>query len=264
MTSLARWWCYGDLTSTPPFHFTYKKQNFMNTIPKVMTQARTAETSDLSAKLVYAGKQAELNEDDPIQVILKDLEGVNSKAIIALKKDKAQSDLDEYDARRDSAYRSLLYLCKGFTHHPDEAVQASALAVEEVMDKYGFDLVSAGYSAESALIDSLMADLKKPELAPKMELLPGFIGLTDQLKQAQEGFKQAEYTYLQAREKEHDVPVASHLKKDLMSIINTQLVVYLRGMMVAQPDQYKSLASQVAMLIGETNSIIKQRRSNGN
>ena len=236
----------------------------MNTIPKVIPQARTAETSDLSAKLVYAGKQAELNQDDPIKAIFKNLEEVNSKAIIALKKDKAQSDLDEYDARRDSAYRSLLYLCKGFTHHPEEAVKTSAIALEEVMDKYGFDLVSASYSAESALIDSLMADLENPELAAKMELLPGFTGLTDQLKQAQEGFKQAEYTYLQAREKEHSVPVASHLKKDLMSIINTQLVVYLRAMMVVHPDQYESLASQVAMLISQTNSIIKKRRSNGN
>lgn len=233
----------------------------MNKISKVTPQARAAETSDLSTNLVNAVKQADLNEDDPIQDILVDLESVNNKASLALKKDKAESDLDEFDTSRDATYRSLLYLCKGFTHHPDPEVQNAALTLEGVMNKYGFDLPEADYSKQSALIKSALADLDEAERIQKADLLPGFTALKEQLREEQLAYKAAEFRYNKAKSKDQSGPTASELKKDLILIINGKLVAYLTGMLAVYPDKYKSLASQVAMLINELNSDIKQRRN---
>ncbi len=233
----------------------------MQTIPKVTPQARAAETSDLGAKLVYAGKQADVNEGDPFRSMLAELEGINNKAVIALKKDKAESDLDDFDSSRDATYRSLLYLCKGFTHHPDQVVQTAALALEEVMDKYGFDLPETSYSSESALMESLLTDLDQAELTQKAELLPGFTALKEKLREEQSGFKAAEYSYLQARKQDQSGPTVSELKKDILALINGKLVVYLNGMLAANSAQHIDLASQLRMLITELNSIVKQRKS---
>jgi len=47
-------------------------------------------------------------------------------------------------------------------------------------------------------------------------------------------------------------------------LVNTKLVVYLRAMVLANPKQYKDLATKMVLLIDKNNSIVKSRRSNLN
>lgn len=76
-------------------------------------------------------------------------------------------ELVEIDEDRDDLYKGLAAHCRNLLRHNDEAVLADAKALTHVLGVYGDadTLTEQGYAAESTDIDSVLADLARPELA---------------------------------------------------------------------------------------------------
>ncbi|MCU4155385.1 hypothetical protein J1N10_05320 [Carboxylicivirga sp. A043] len=233
----------------------------MRKISKVFNDIRVAEMADLTTNLLNEIEKAPA--DDAHMLKLKEqIQPLNNQLLAAINKDKAASDLDSFDAARDGVYRSLLYLAKGYLHHPDAQIREAAIEVDTVIDKYGFDLVNEAYGAQSALTESFLEDMAKPEVATKVELLPGLKDLTSQLDGEQTKFKTAEEAWNNARSAGQLTENASSVKRELLKVVNERLVVYLRAMIQVAPELYTNLCSKSALLIDSANSIIRRRRHN--
>lgn len=234
----------------------------MDKINRILREIRIADMAGVAATVNSELSKSSV-DDAHLGAIQVDIESLSAQLVKSIKKDQAESDLDKYDASRDGVYRSLLHLCKGYLHHPDARVSAAAVTVEAVADKYGFELVSLGYTAESALLDSFLADMALPEIASSVELLPGVSELKQQLLTEQAKFQTAEAVWLEARSEQSLIKNATSVKLELLTVINDKLVVYLRAMSMVNPDPYRSLISKVSLIIDQINATIKRRRSNG-
>ncbi|MBR8535953.1 hypothetical protein KDU71_10325 [Carboxylicivirga sediminis] len=232
----------------------------MRRITKIVSDIRIAEIANLGDNLLK--ELAELTpEDAHLKAIQTEVEQNNSRLVIAINRDMAESELEELDARRDSTYRSLAYLNKGYLHHPDAPVSEAAAQVERILEKYGFDMINANYGAESAYLESLFNDMGSIEIAPALELLPGEIALLTRLKDEQSRFKVAEQRFYNAQSQDKQADSATQVKRELLKLINNKLVVYLRAMMQVNPQPYDDLCAKVALLIDKANSLVKRRRS---
>lgn len=233
----------------------------MDEINKIIREIRIADMAGVADTINSELRQSSL-DDAHISAIQAEMEPLYTNLVTAINKDQAESDLDKYDTSRDEVYRSLLHLCKGYLYHPDAQVSKAAAKVDAVTDKYGFELTNQGYSAESALLDSLMADMALPEIAPSVEVLPGVKELKAQLLTEQDKFKAAEAVWLKARSEQKLSESATSVKHELLTVINDKLVIYLRAMSMINPEPYRALSSKLSLLIDQVNTVIKRRRSN--
>lgn len=232
----------------------------MSEISKISSEIRIADMADLAGTMIRELDQSAI-DDAHLAALQSAIEPLSTKLVKAINKDKAESDLERFDAARDEVYRSLLYLCKGYLHHPDKTVSAAARGVDAIIDKYGFKLVEAAYSAQSALLDSFMADMSRPSIAAHVDLLPGVKALLEQLAGQQDGFKAAEALWVQARSAQNADESATSIKKELLKLLNNKLVVYLRAMYQVNPEPYNELIAKIALLIDQANALIKRRHS---
>jgi len=232
-------------------------------IEKVQFNTRNAEAGALCSKMSEAIDQSGLS--DPFLMDLnKQIKTANQNLVSGINKDKAESDLEEQDERRDATYRSILYLTKGYVHHPDKQVSQAANAVEEVIDKYGFELTNATYAAQSTLLDSFVEDMNRPEVLSSVEKLKGFKSLSEQLSTDISNFKLAERELLNARKQEQKSSNATAAKKEVLQLVNTKLVVYLRAMVQVNAPVYQDLVAELMLLISTSNRLVKSRRTREN
>lgn len=232
----------------------------MMKINKIRSDIRIAETADLSRNVT--NELDKVSEEVHLSALKDLIVPLKNSLVLAINRDVAESELDNYDASRDAVYRSLLYLAKGYLYHPNAQISEGARQVDAVVDRYGFELVNATYSAESALLESLLLDLKKPELVASLELLPGVTDLINKLDAEQAQFKVAEGKWLDARSDDKSEVSATSIKRELLKVLNEKLVVYLRAMMQVDPESYKELSAKIVLLIDTANGIVQRRRSN--
>lgn len=231
----------------------------MKKLARIINTIRVAELADLGIDIKSTLDTTGI-EDENLKTISKQIEVQQVTLITAINQDKAKSDLNTFDDNRDSIYSSILRLTEGYTHHPDAQISQTATQVLEIMNKYGYELTKANYSAQSALTESFLKDVLQPETVIKTELLPGVKNLIQKLKNEQKQFKQAENTWEQNQKENQNAISASAVKKELIRIINSTLINYLIGMGGVQPEVYNDLIESMALKIDRINGVIKQRK----
>ena len=66
--------------------------------------------------------------------------------------------------------------------------------------------------------------------------------------------------YAEVKSQENEYVSATEMKKELLELFNTKLVVYLRAMQQAMPEQYGVFANSVAQLIEDNNAAVRRRK----
>jgi hypothetical protein len=227
---------------------------------KLISNCRTTETDAVAARIGGAYEKSGPESDTRLNEMITDLREKRVLLMEAIKRAKAESDLEEKDEVRDNGLRSLVYLVQGFTHHPDPAVKAAAVKVDDVLDRYGLSVTKESYSTESALINSLLADLSKPNMQEPVAALSGCAELIAALQTAQEAFEQTRIAYEEEKAQKGTETNATTLKKEVIDVINNQLVVYLDAMMLVDEATYGAFVRTVAEIIDATNEMVKRRR----
>ena len=115
-------------------------------------------------RMIGAYKNTSLSSDAHLSAMFTGLETESALLTGAIKRSKAESELDAKDSDRDQQVRSLFYLVKGMLYHPQPDVKSAAETVEKVLDNYGLDITGESYSTESSLITSLLGDLSKQKI----------------------------------------------------------------------------------------------------
>lgn len=229
-------------------------------ISKLIAKSRTTEVSATTSRLVGAFQKTSLNSDAHLAGIFTSLENESALFSSAIKRMKAESDLEEADEKRDQSDRGLYYLVLGFTHHPDATIKAAAEKIYAVLENYGLSMLSDSYATESSLINSMLGDLAKPALQDSIAALSGCAELIATVKADQENFEAARITWEEEKAEEGTQDNATAIKKRVIALVNDQLVVYLRAMEQVDVETYGAFARTVAEIIADNNETVKKRR----
>lgn len=228
-------------------------------IDKLISTSRVTEVNDVATRASGAFGKSGIT-DPYLSTIFTSLDAVNLKLSLAIKRSKAESDLEEKDEVRDNDVRAVYYLINGFLYHPTKQMKEAAQQLMEVFSKYGLVITGESYATESSLVGSMLLDYAKPEYADAIAALSGCADLIAQLQAAQTDFEQARIAYETEKAKEGMVENATLVKKEVLTILNDKIVVYLRGMEQAIPETFGVFVGTVAEIIAENNEQVKKRQ----
>lgn len=229
-------------------------------IEKINYQSRVTEVAATSTRLVEAYKSSGLTTDAYLPNMFNTLEDLTNNLTAAIRRTKAESELEAKDEARDQPVRGLFFLIKANTAHPDAEIRAAALKLEKVIDKYGLKIINENFATESALVNSLLGDFAAPELQAAIVLLPGCTEILAALQTAQTAFDTARVAYEAERAREGTQANASELKKEVLALINNKVVQYLRAMEAVNDAIYGEFARTLATIIADNNIVVKKRR----
>lgn len=120
-------------------------------------------------------------------------------------------------------------------------------------------ITGESYASESTLISSLLHDFGKEEYAAPIAALSGCGDLLEALAIAQEDFEVTRVTWEREKAKEGVIENASELKKEVVAVINENLVVYLNALQQVNPKMYAEFANTISVIIAENNETVKRR-----
>lgn len=232
---------------------------------KINAIVRVTEADNLSNAIVRLFKgEMDANTDVGSDAYLKDtfaeIEALSASLTTAIKADKASSNLDEMDARRDEIIRQLNAALTGYANLPIPAFQTASTPLLCIMAKYK-GITTESYARESSLIKSLLEDLSADDAKSASSALQGIGELVSALTVAQNEFDQANDAFNTATALKTES--ASSLKKPLLTIINDRIVPYLNAMKLAKPAIYGDFVSKVENEINRANQAVAKRRNKG-
>ena len=106
----------------------------------------------------------------------------------------------------------------------------------------------------------MLVDLAKQKLQDAIAALSGLAEIIAELQAAQDDFEETRIAYEEEKAKEGTLENATTIKKDVVTIINDKLVVYLRAMIQVDEATYGDFTRTVAEIIDDNNEVVKKRR----
>ncbi|MDE5615093.1 MAG: hypothetical protein K2I74_10685, partial [Treponemataceae bacterium] len=179
-----------------------------------------------------------------------------AKITTAIKADKVSRSLEDADAKRDEAIRSLGTLLAGYAAIPVAAKKAAAEKLLATYDKYGKSIAGETYARESSLIESMLEDFAAESLADAIKSLDGVADLISSLRTAQDEFNAANDTATAALTAKGDSAYA--VKKPLLAAINEKLVPYLTAM-AAVNAEYADFTAKADVEIAKANASVAKK-----
>ncbi len=228
-------------------------------IAKVMSQTRTTDVDSILKQAEIRYKKEDFSTDLYLTGVFDTLFPLSTKMTDAVNRIKAESNLEDKDGNRDSSIRDLFALIDGYCAFPDTAMKAAAIAIRNVLENYGLEMIHKGYDTESSLVDSLLNDLATPNMVAKLELLAGTTTLIAEITTAQEAFISADVAFEDEKTKAGKKVSATGIKKEILNVINGKLVPYISVMTDVDKTKYSDFATTLHHIINDSNEIVKKR-----
>lgn len=228
-------------------------------IPKINSKSRASDVSATSTSMLNDFSGRDFSTDPFMTVQIGKLIGNNDLLTEALKEKAAHSILGPIDEKRDNLLRAMFHEINAKELWPIATVSESAACVALELDKYGFETIDMAHATESANINALLKDLKKPEVVDAISNLPGFSDLITQLEAVQQEFESAFLQFVDVKIAQGKILSASKLAKVMRLQINKELVLYLDAMALSKPKQYKQCADVIEVIIESNNSKVRNR-----
>ena len=226
---------------------------------KVKSTIRITEVDGLSDSIIRIfGADTKAQEDAFLKSQIAELTTLSDAITAAILQDKAVSNLDDADSRRDEAIKNLGALLSGYAVFPLEEKKAAALGLKAVYDKYAKSgILSASYVSESSMIESLLKDLSSAEAMASIEKLDGIAEMVAAIRSAQDDFTAANDAFVKAEGSKG--ASASSYKKPILSVINDKIVPYLNTMAIVGNAAVADFAKGVETEITRVNETVAKR-----
>jgi len=222
-------------------------------------QSRITEVNSLSVKLGLTYTKQSLESDTYLAGLFSYLHDKSDLLGVAINRSKAESNLDDKDVLRDEKVQALYYLLLGAVYNPNAEISASAKKLYSIFEKYGLKMIKEGYLIESSLIESMLEDYADLSLQADIAAVLGCADLIASLQTAQNDFRTADTIWDEEKTKEDLTQSASDIKKEVLTIINGKIVVYLKAMSQVNSEVYAEFAKAVSDIINEVNQAVKRR-----
>jgi len=229
-------------------------------IPKLLTTSRNSEVNAVAGRISSAYHTSSLEGDAILNPIFAEIDPLNQELTAAVKRMKAESELEAKDELRDQAHHALYHFVFGSTFSLTATIKSAAEQLFTVLEHYGMGITNDNYDMETSELDSLLLDLASPKLAPSIAALEGCSALIASLQIAQDDFKAARLTYQEERAQEGQQLNATKLKRDLASLLNDKLIAVLNGLLISAAATYSDFAATVSEIIETNNETVKKRK----
>ncbi|HKJ78268.1 MAG TPA: DUF6261 family protein, partial [Prolixibacteraceae bacterium] len=220
-------------------------------IAKLLSKSRTTEVDGTAGRIISAYQNTSLNTDPNLEKIFSPLQNYSQQLTEAINRLKGKSTQQTNDEARDEKITGLYYLLVSFSHHPDDSIRSAALNLLGIFDNYGLEMKEESYTTESALVNSLLNDYSKPKQQADIALVPQCAEYIAALQTAQTNFEDNRVAYEEARAEEGTLENATAIKKEVVGLVNKQLVPYLNVMAQLDDATYGNFARTVEEIISE-------------
>ena len=203
--------------------------------------------------LIYEKAMSEtelFTADGNLATIFTALNAKKANMTEAIEHSKAESDLEERDGERDFIIQGIASAIQSSAFSFDPDVKSANYTLSPIFGKYGLAMIGKAYDIESSLIKAFLQDVSTEQATNAIAVIPYLSDLIERLKNAQEAFDEAQTVWSKA--KSTDCESATAIKKQLLDIINDQLVNYLTVMATINPS-YEALAKHIDEVIDTTN-----------
>ena len=226
---------------------------------KLNAKARITEVDGFSDSIIRIfGADTKAQGDAFLKSQIAQLTTLSDAITAAILQDKAVSNLDEADSKRDEAIKNLGALLSGYAVFPLEEKKAAALSLKAVYDKYAKSgILSASYISESSMIESLLKDLSSAEAMASIEKLDGIGDMVAAIRAAQDDFTAANDAFVKAEGSKG--ASASSYKKPILAVINDKIVPYLNTMAIVGNTAVADFARGVETEISRVNESVAKR-----
>ena len=228
-------------------------------IPDIIARSKAGDVSTTAKSILNDLATRDFSADPYMQLQIEKLSSNNALMTEALNEKAAQSALAAVDEKRDDILRVIFHEIDAKKLWPDAHISQAASVVAEVLDKFGSETISMAYANESANINALLQDLKKPEVEEAIASLSDFGYLVKQLEAAQREFETAFLQYVATEIDKEKLLSATKLGFIIRTQINNEIVMYLKGIVLSKPEVYKKFAEVVAKVIETNNSKVRNR-----
>jgi hypothetical protein len=228
-------------------------------IENLITKSRNSEVNTAVDAMIGAFKKTTLSTNASLLGIITQLETKNSELSAAIKRIKAQSELEVLDEVCDQKLRDLWHLVMGALHHPDVTINTAAAKINTLLKNYGLSIVNESYATESAHIKSLLTDLAAEDLQDALTTVSGCTELIGALTAAQSDFEAARIQFEEDKAHQGTFDNATLLKKSVVELVNKQFIVLVNGLAVGDNETYGSYASTVEQIINDNNVTVRKR-----
>ncbi|MFV0378823.1 MAG: DUF6261 family protein [Mangrovibacterium sp.] len=193
--------------------------------------------------------------------VIAEIDTKNSELTIAVKRMKAESDLEEKDEIRDTAHHALYHFVYGLSFSKNVPVKNSASKLFVVLEHYGLSIIEENYDTETSELDSLLIDLAAPNLKSAIAALDTCDELIADLQLAQDDFKTSRLSFQKEQAGQKQKSNATVLKREVLALVNSKLLRVLNGLLISNPAVYTDFGATVAKIINTNNETIKQRKN---
>lgn len=227
---------------------------------KLNTRLRVSELSDASLRLarLYQRTSA-LASDTFLASQFAEIERLGNEIMEAANRDAVLSSLEEADATRDTAVKTLWKVLESYTYSPLQDLRTHAQRLYAVFSKFGMKITRETYSIESALIEALLLDLSATDLETSVSELLGVPEAIALLRDQQNNFAKVRAKYDEALAENRIQRSASDIKKPLLEQINKNVITYLNGMQIVDATTYSDFIAEASQIIESVNMVVKAR-----
>lgn len=229
-------------------------------ILSLAVSSRVSEVSAISGR-ISDGYHKDLEGDVVLDPIFNEIDPVNQSTIAAIKRIKAESKLQQLDELRDTAHHALFHFVLGLSLCDMETIRNAASLLMTILHKYGLSVTRENYDEKSSDLDSMLLELKKPNILAAIALIDNCALLIASLQSKQDTFKAERLAFQHERANESQQMNATSLKSTLLKLINKKLIPVLNGLQVSNAAKYGDFAATVAKIISTNNETVKQRRT---
>ncbi len=223
-------------------------------IPKLKGHAKVTVIDSAGKKILTSLTKTDWSGDSHLPKIITELEITSEEMNRAISQTSAESTLDDKDVNRDNCTRGAWYMLNGLMYDNSPATRESAGVVMGEFSKYGISMVGESYDVQSSMSNSLLKDFAEPTIAEAIAKLPTFSPLADAMRVSQDEFEIADQEWNSA--KSGTGKSATEVKKELLAVINTKLIPYLRVVSVLDSETFGTLSDEVAEFITTTNRAV--------
>lgn len=233
-------------------------------IQKVLSICTPSEINNCITDILHILKQEDFISHPYFKTSIQEIDQENtilSQSIGTVRSSKYAEILKKADKYRDRMLSGLTQVSRASMLRGDKNIAQKATEVYRVIKAHGLDLRHKSYQSESAGIDSLVSELNSESMQAMMNALPESKAFLVELAQANQTFK----TYFD----ENMAHKASIVKLNSPSIqvrivrnlFNLKLVQFINLMSEIEPENFKTLAKQIAPYTKKINLNAKLHKS---
>ena len=192
--------------------------------------------------------------DELLSMIVADEKAKEAALTTSINRTKSASNLSDLDAKRDEILTELFDVVSGLRHSRNAEKKEAASAVNAVLSKYR-GIARLSIANESGQVKSLLEDLEAEKA--NIALLDDVADIVADLSAAESAVL-AELNKIDS-DKVAAGESASEIKKQLVAIMNDELVPYLNVAKILKSDVYGDFADNVAASITRANATVDVR-----